>query len=394
MAAKRTGSKERGGRSAGSRKTSRPKSARGAAAKRAPSTPRAGTAKAKAKAKNAVAVSRPARKPAPVPTQGPPIPPVVRTADARFRNLPDYPFAPRYVEVASAIAKTPLRMHYVDEGPRDAEVMLMLHGEPAWSYLYRKMIPVFAGAGLRAIAVDLIGFGRSDKPTRPPFYSFASHVDWVRQLVVALGLRDITLVCQDWGGPIGMGVLAKEMDRFARVVAGNTMLHTAEPALAGRIAWANHGSGEHDSTVSGMLLDWTYTPHRLVDFEASHSIAGSTVRGVAPEVLAAYDAPFPSEWHKAGMRQFPGLIPVTRTDVGARMNLETWQALARFDRPFLTLFGDSDPATRGWEQIFAERVPGAQGQPHQIQSRAGHFWQEDNGPEAARMIADWIASTR
>ncbi len=328
------------------------------------------------------------------PTEGPPIPPVVRTADARFASLPGYPFPPHHIDVANPYSPWPLRMHYVDEGPRDGEVVLMVHGEPTWSYLYRKLIPVFVAAGLRAIAVDLIGFGRSDKLTQPSHYSFANHIEWLRQLVVGLDLRGITLIGQDWGGPIGMGVLAREFDRFARVVAANTMLHTAEASLAGRIAWAAHASGDHDSTVNTALLDWMHTTHRLVAFDASPSVAGSTVRGVAPEVLAAYDAPFPSEWHKAGMRQFSVLIPVTRTDVGCQINLATWQALARFDRPFLTLFSDSDPPTRGWEQIFVERVPGARGQPHRIQARAGHFWQEDNGEEAARGIVDWIAATR
>lgn len=360
--------------------------------------------KSNAKAKKSVRSTSARRKPAAVPTNVPTPPPVVRTADARFRNLPGYPFAPHYAYVTNPYAKAPLRMHYVDEGPalaggkagdpKRAPVVLMVHGEPTWSYLYRKLIPVFAAAGLRAIAVDLIGFGRSDKLTKASQYSFANHVEWLRQLVVGLDLREITLIGQDWGGPIGMGVLAREMDRFARVVAANTMLHTAEPELAGRIAWAAHASSESDSTVNAMLLDWMHTTHRLVDFDASPSVAGSTVRGVAPEVLAAYDAPFPSEWHKAGMRQFSVLIPVTRSDVGCQLNRETWRALARFERPFLTLFSDSDPPTRGWAEIFAERVPGARGQPHQIQARAGHFWQEDNGPEAARIIADWIAATR
>jgi len=357
-----------------------------------------------AKAKKRLGAAAAGRKRAAVPTTLPAPPPVVRTADSRFRNLPGYPFAPHYVEVTNPYGKKRLRMHYVDEGPalddletgdpKKAPVVLMVHGEPTWSYLYRKMIPVFAAAGLRAIAVDLVGFGRSDKLTKASHYSFANHIEWLRQLVVALDLREITLVGQDWGGPIGMGVLAREPDRFARVVAGNTMLHTAEPELAGRIAWTAHASSETDSTVNTMLLDWMHTTHRLVDFDASPSVAGSTVRGVSPEELAAYDAPFPSEWHKAAMRQFSVLIPVTRSDIGCQINLETWRALARFEGPFLTLFSDSDPATRGWEAIFAERVPGARGQPHQIQARAGHFWQEDNGPEAARIIADWIAATR
>lgn len=328
-----------------------------------------------------------------VPTEGPEIPVAVRTADERFANLPDFPFAPNYVEVANPYAEKPLRMHYVDEGPRDAPVVLMVHGEPAWSFLYRKLIPVFVAAGLRAIAVDQIGFGRSDKPTRPAHYSFANHVEWVREGVVALDLQDVTLVCQDWGGPIGMGVVAKEMNRFARICAANTMLHTAEPALQGRIEWAAHAAGEHDSTVSKALLDWRMASTRAPDFEASPSIPFATARGVSAEVAAAYDAPFPSEWHKAGMRQYPVLIPVTDSDEGAAINRATWEALGRFERPFLTLFGDSDPPTRGWAEVFQERVPGAKGQPHRTLERAGHFWQEDCGEEAATILVEWIRST-
>jgi haloalkane dehalogenase len=325
-----------------------------------------------------------------VPEDGPDAPPVVRTAAARFENLPGYPFAPHYVEVNSSEVDSPLRMHYVDEGPADAPVVLMVHGEPSWSYLYRKMIPVFAAAGLRAIAIDHIGFGKSDKLTFAPHYSFANHIDWLRQLVVGLDLKDITLVCQDWGGPIGMGVLAKEANRFSRVVAGNTMLHAAEPELAGRLDWAVHASGEGNSEVSTMLLDWMHYSHRATDFNASDSLQFSTARGVSAEETAAWDAPFPSEWHKAGMRQFPVLIPVTQSDEGAQINMQTWAALAKFDKPFLTLFGDSDPPTRGWAEVFQERVPGAQGQPHQVLERAGHFWQEDCGAEVAQFIAEWI----
>lgn len=328
-----------------------------------------------------------------IPTEGPEIPIAVRTDEARFADLPGFPFAPHYVDVANPYAETALRMHYVDEGPRDAPVVLMVHGEPAWSFLYRKLIPVFTAAGLRSIALDQIGFGRSDKPTRPSHYSFANHVDWVRQLVVALDLRNVTLVCQDWGGPIGMGVVAREMDRFSRICAANTMLHTAEPALAGRLEWAVHASDEQDSTVNAALLDWRMASTRAPDFEASPSIPFATARGVSDEVAAAYDAPFPSEWHKAGMRQYPILIPVTESDEGAAINRATWAALARFERPFLTLFGDSDPPTRGWAEIFRERVPGAKGQPHRTLERAGHFWQEDCGAEAAALVVDWIRAT-
>ena len=328
-----------------------------------------------------------------IPLTGPERPLVVRTDESRFEDLPGFPFEPSYVKVENPVGPGTLRMHYVDEGPSDGPVVLMVHGEPCWSYLYRKLIPVFVDAGLRAIAIDQIGFGRSDKLTFAPHYTFARHIEWARQLVVNLDLRDITLVGQDWGGPVGMGVLAREMDRFSRVVAANTMLHTAEPELAGRLEWAAHASGEHDSTVSNLLLDWRGESHRSEQFEASPSIPFATARGVEPEVAAAYDAPFPSEWHKAGVRHYPLLIPVTPSDPGSAINRDTWAVLSRFDRPFLTLFGDSDPATRGWEQIFRERVPGAAGQPHQTLERAGHFWQEDCGAEAAEIIVDWIRST-
>lgn len=327
------------------------------------------------------------------PYSGPEIPLVVRTDDARFVDLPGYPFEPNYVGIRNPFAEGTLRMHYVDEGPKDAPVVLMVHGEPAWSYLYRKMIPRFAAGGFRALAVDLIGFGRSDKLTRAPHYSFANHIAWLHDFVVSLELQDITLVCQDWGGPIALGVLAREPQRFARVVAGNTMLHTAEAALDGRLEWAAHAHGERDSIVSASLLDWMHYSQRAIDFEASHALRGATVREVEPGVAAAFDAPFPSEWHKAGMRHFPLLIPVTRTDAGAEINLETWKALAAFDRPFLTLFSDSDPGTRGWAELFRERVPGAKGQPHQILERAGHFWQEDCGDEATRILLAWIQSS-
>lgn len=328
-----------------------------------------------------------------IPLEGPAIPPVVRTDDARFADLPGYPFEPNYVEVQNPHATGTLRMHYVDEGPREGPVVLMTHGEPTWSYLYRKLIPVFVAAGMRTVAVDLIGFGRSDKPTAPSHYSFANHVEWLRELVVALDLRGITNVCQDWGGPISLGVLAKEAGRFARVAAGNTILHTAEPELKGRLAWAAHASGANNSTVSAPLLDWMHTTHRLVDFQVSHSVVGATARGLAPEVAAAYDAPFPSEWHMAGARQFPVLIPVTQSDPGAAINLETWKVLRGFDRPFLTLFGDTDPGTGGWDAIFRERIPGAKDQPHRTLERTGHFWQEDVGAEVATLIVDWIEST-
>ena len=313
----------------------------------------------------------------------------VRTPDQRFEGLLDYPFPPNYAEVVfSSSAK--MRMHYVDEGPADAPPVLMLHGEPTWSYLYRKMIPVFVEAGFRVVAPDHIGFGRSDKPTDKTVYSFEAHLDAMHQFVRLLSLDGITLIAQDWGGPIGLGVLAKEPERFARVVAANTMLHTVEADLAGRVAWSNHAQGEGDVCVGEGLLAWILHSQRSPEFDASPAIAGTTARPMPDEVLAAYDAPFPDESYKAGMRQFPALIPITPHDPGALLNRATWDALSEFNQPFLTLFGDSDPSTAGWDKVFQERVPGAAGQPHGFLEEAGHFLQEDAGPELAQRVLGWL----
>ena len=253
------------------------------------------------------------------------------------------------------------------------------------------MIPVFVEAGHRAIAPDHIGFGKSDKPIERSAYSFEAHVDWLHEFVCALDLRDITLVAQDWGGPIGMAVLARDPHRFARVVAANTILHTADPEWAGRLAWANHGTGTGEVCLAEDLLDWITFSQRSPLMEASWSAQGSTVKTLSPETLDGYDAPFPEERAKAGMRQFPILIPITRRDPGAAINRTTWRALESFQGPFLTVFGDSDLATQGWQTIFQERVPGAAGQPHAILDGAGHFLQEDVGEELARRIVAWMS---
>ncbi len=316
-----------------------------------------------------------------------------RTPDSRFDALPEYPFAPHYLDLQaeSGVPHALLRLHYVDEGDPSASPVLMLHGEPTWSFLYRKMIPVVVAAGHRAIAPDHIGFGKSDKPIERSAYSFEAHVDWLHAFVLALDLHDITLVGQDWGGPIGLAVLAREPDRFARVVASNTILHTADPELAGRLAWANHGTGMREVCLAEELLDWITFSQRSPVMEASWAAQGSTVKPLSPEALNAYDAPFPEERAKAGMRQFPILIPLTRSDPGAAINRATWRALESFQGPFLTVFGDSDPATQGWQTIFQERVPGAAGQPHAILEGAGHFLQEDVGEELARRIVEWMS---
>lgn len=325
--------------------------------------------------------------------EGPDAPLAVRTDEARFERLSGYPFTANYLDLPTKLGETVLRMHYVDEGPADAPVVLMVHGEPSWSYLYRHLIPVFAQAGLRAVAPDLIGFGRSDKPVWGPHYSFASHAAWLEELVLGLDLRRITLVCQDWGGPLALAVLARHPARFARVVAANTMLHTVESALRDRLDWAAHSDDRGNVTLNDMLLAWVTHGVRSIAFDASTALQGSTVTDLPQDVLDAYDAPFPTEWHKAGMRHFSTLIPLSPHDPGVAINRATWDALAGFEKPFLTLFSDGDPATRGWEALFRERVPGARGQPHQVLTGAGHFWQEDVGAAAAALICDWIRAT-
>jgi haloalkane dehalogenase len=299
---------------------------------------------------------------------------VLRTPDERFANLPDFPFAPHYVEVDSGAGRT-LRVHYVDEGPADGEVVLLLHGEPSWSYLYRKMIPVLTNAGLRAVAVDLVGFGRSDKPTRRDDYTYAAHVDWTWSAIEAIGLTDINLVCQDWGGLIGLRLVGEHPDRFARVVAANTTLPT----------------GEHDPGKA--FLAWRKFSQEVPVFPAAQIVNGGSVSTLSPDVIAAYDAPFPSDEYMAGARQFPVLVPITPDDPAAAANRAAWEGLARFERPFLCAFSDSDPITAGGDGPLRKLIPGARDQAHVTIADGGHFLQEDKGGELAEVVVKLIAAT-
>lgn len=317
---------------------------------------------------------------------------VLRTPDAQFVDLPAFAFEPHYVEV-EADGLPPLRMHHLDEGPSDGPVALLLHGQPTWSYLYRHVVPVLVAAGVRVVAPDNVGFGRSDKPSRTTDYTLARHVAWMRALVTSLDLRDVTLVAQDWGGPIGLSVLAAEPDRFARVVAANTILHTADPALADRLTWAVHGTGDSRVVLEEGLVDYLLHCVRAPELRASDFVGAATVHPLAAEVLAAYDAPFPSPDLTAGLRQMTALLPLTRNDPGARIGRRTWRALESFDRPFVTCFSDGDPATRGWDRVFQERVPGARGRDHVTLQDAGHFLQEDAGERLGRVVADVMRTT-
>ncbi|MEM8535870.1 MAG: haloalkane dehalogenase [Chloroflexota bacterium] len=294
---------------------------------------------------------------------------VLRTPDERFAALPEYDFAPNYVDVDG------LRMHYVDAGPSDAAPVLMLHGEPSWSYLYRKMIPIVAAAGYRVIAPDLIGFGRSDKPINREDYTYQSHMDWMQGFIEALNLRHIALVCQDWGGLIGLRLVAEHSDRFARVVAANTMLPTG------------------DQSPSEAFLSWQRFSQEVPDFNAGAIVQTATTTDLDPEVIEAYNAPFPDDRYKAGARQFPMLVPITSDDPAVEANRQAWEQLKQWEQPFLTAFSDSDPVTGGGERIFQSLIPGAQNQPHTIIKNGGHFLQEDQGPELAHVVVDFLSQT-
>jgi haloalkane dehalogenase len=310
---------------------------------------------------------------------------VLRTPAECFEDLPGFPYS---VHHAAVVAKgvEPLQMAYIDEGPRDAPVVLLLHGQPTWSYLYRDVVTSLVGDGLRAIAPDHIGYGRSDKLSEPTDYTLRRHVAWIQSFVEGLDLREVTLVVQDWGGPIGLSALARTPDRFARIVAANTILHTADPALAGRLEWAVHGVDDGRVVVQEALLD--YMAHYARAPRIVPSVYVDAVSGpLSDEVKAAYDAPFPDPSYTAGLRQMTALLPLTRNDPGAAIGRATMESLRGWTKPFLTAYSDGDPATRGWETVFAQEVPGAAGQPHVTIQGAGHFLQETHGTELAAAIA-------
>jgi len=320
-----------------------------------------------------------------------PAPHFVRTPDERFAGLVDYPFEPNYVSV-QAQGIDDLRMHYVDAGPPDGPVVLLLHGQPTWSYLYRKVIPVLTRRGLRVLAPDNVGFGRSDKPTERPAYTYRRHVEWTTSFVEQLDLHEVTLVVQDWGGPIGLSTLAASPERFARVVASNTVLHTSDPTLEGKLTWANHGTEQGRVVLEESLVDYVLYCLRAPELVASTFLYGAS-GPLPPEVLAAYDAPFPDPTFTAGLRQMTALIPLTRNDPGAAIGRATMEALGHWRRPFLTAYSDGDPATRGWETVFQERVPGAAGLDHRTIVGAGHFVLEDRGEDLGEVVADFIESS-
>jgi haloalkane dehalogenase len=297
---------------------------------------------------------------------------ILRTPESQFKHLPDYPFESNYLNVGNN-NEPGLRMHYLDEGPSQADPVLMLHGEPSWSFLYRKMIPICAAAGHRVIAPDLIGFGKSDKPDNMQDYSYANHLRWLQSLLDQLNLKNITLVCQDWGSLLGLRLLTAQPDCFKAVVIGNGMLPTGQTQIPAAFKiWKNFA---------------IYSPW----FPIGKIVNTGCLRSLSKDEVRAYDAPFPSSAFKAGSRAFPRLVPVLSDDPEAINNREAWKVLEKWDKPFLTTFSTHDPIMRGGDRYMQERIPGSKGLPHTT-LKGGHFLQEDSGIQFAQAINQLLAS--
>ena len=294
---------------------------------------------------------------------------ILRTPEERFAKLSDFPYVPHYTEIGG------LRIAYIDEGPRTAPVVLLMHGEPSWSYLYRKMIPVLLQAGYRVVAPDLVGFGRSDKPARKADYSYLNHVQWMKAWMERVDLRGATLFCQDWGSLIGLRMAAELPDRFARIVLANGGLPT--------------GTTETPKAFRIWRAFAVYSPW----FPIGRIVKTGCALGLTPQEVAAYDAPFPSRKYKVAARLFPTFVPTTPDDPERQNNERAWEFFKQCQKPFLTLFSNRDPVTRGGHKMWQQLVPGAQGQAHAVTRGAGHFLQEDKGEEVAQAIDAFIKAT-
>jgi haloalkane dehalogenase len=298
---------------------------------------------------------------------------VLRTADEQFTNLPEFPYAPRYCELPDQDGGV-LRVAWVEDGPAEADPVLMLHGEPSWSFLYRRMIPILAAAGHRVICPDLVGFGRSDKPTRIEDHTYARHVEWMRALAFdVLDLQRVTLVGQDWGGLIGLRLAAEHPDRFARIVVANTGLPTGDLPMPD-IWW------QFRKTIQG-----------APELQVGRFVEAGCRRPMSDAVRAGYDAPFPDDTYSAAPRAMPGLVPTTPDDPASEANRAAWKALSDSTTPMLVAFSDSDPITGPMAGIFASQMRGAQDIEHPTIANAGHFLQEDAGEELAEAIVGFLA---
>jgi haloalkane dehalogenase len=294
---------------------------------------------------------------------------VLRTPEERFASVPDFPYTPHYLELDG------LRVAYIDEGPRDAAPVLLMHGEPTWSYLYRKMIPGLVAAGHRVIAPDLIGFGRSDKPSKKSDYSYANHVAWMAAWMERMDLQNTTLFCQDWGSLIGLRLVTHSPQRFARVVLANGGLPTGIGA------------------VPRAFKLWRAFARFSPWFPIGRIVNSGCANKLSPAEIAAYDAPFPSGRFEMAARLFPTFVPASPSDPERAANEQAWEVLKQWHKPFLTLFSSRDPITRGGDKIFLKLVPGSRNQPHALTRGAGHFLQEDKGSELAQKISEFIAAT-
>jgi haloalkane dehalogenase len=291
---------------------------------------------------------------------------ILRTPDDRFLELPDFAFAPHYLEL-----KCGVRMHFLDEGPRDGPVVLLMHGQPTWSYLYRHFIPILVAGGCRVLVPDLVGFGRSDKPVAVSAYTYEAHINWVQEWIAHIDPTNVTLFCQDWGGLIGLRLVAADPARFAAVIAANTLLPV----------------GRH---VTNGFDNWLAYVQSAEDLPIGRIVRHSTHRKLTNAEVAAYDAPFPDTTYKAGARAFPLLVPITPQHGSVAENIAAWKKLETFDRPFVTAFSDNDPVTAGEEVAMQNKIPGARGQPHSTISDGGHFLQEDAPGQLSGIILDVI----
>ncbi|MFW9769068.1 MAG: haloalkane dehalogenase [Candidatus Thorarchaeota archaeon] len=313
---------------------------------------------------------------------------ILRTPEDRFDNLPDYDFEPNYVDIKG------LRIHYVDEGPKEANPVLLMHGEPSWSYLYRKMIPPLAKSGHRVVAPDLMGFGKSDKPSSTKDHSHQKHVDLMLEFVRRQELENITLFCQDWGGLIGLRVVGEDPERFDRIIAANTGLPSARgikvmigyPLFKLRIRRLR-GITQEEFRKNTNLMTWVAYSQSVPELQIGDIVQSGTRTNLSPEVVKAYDAPFPDGSFKAGTRIMPYLVPSQLSE-----NRKVWDnVLTRWKKPFLTAFSDKDPITRGGERYFQKMIPGAQNREHVTIKNAGHFLQEDKGEELAEVILNFCS---
>ncbi len=291
---------------------------------------------------------------------------VLRTPEERFANLPDFPYTPHYTEIGG------LRVAHIDEGPKDGPVVLLMHGEPAWSFLYRKMIPILAGAGFRVLVPDQVGFGRTDKPTRAADYTYEHHVQWMSAWLESQNVHNITLFCQDWGSLIGLRMVAEMPDRFARIALSNGGLPTGKEKIQRAF---------HIWRAFAMYSPW---------FPIGKIVRTGCAQGLDDAAVAGYDAPYPNRHYKVGARVFPTLVPIDPSNPARPANERAWELFKAWQKPFITLFSTRDPVTKGGQVAWQHKVPGAAGQNHTQIREAGHFIQEDKGEEVARALIQFI----